>query len=79
MLRQVIHCAGLVLANTRPHQLHWGDMEMGTAISCTKWWLAVTWAVALLYLSTICMLLKMFPEATPYQTLDPTLASETAI
>ena len=32
---KVIHCAGCVLANTRPHQ-HWGDWEMGTAISCTK-------------------------------------------
>ena len=25
-----------MLANTRPHQLHWGDREMGTAISCTE-------------------------------------------
>ena len=25
-----------ILANTRPHQLGWGDWEMGTAISCTK-------------------------------------------
>ena len=25
-----------VSANTRPHQLHRGDEEMGTAISCTK-------------------------------------------
>ena len=24
------------LANTSPHQLCWGDWEMGTAISCTK-------------------------------------------
>ena len=24
------------MANTRPHQLHWGDQEMGTAISCTE-------------------------------------------
>ena len=24
------------LANTRPHQLHWGDWEMGTTISCTE-------------------------------------------
>ena len=37
MLRKVTHCAGRVSANTRPHQLRWGDWEMGTAISCTKW------------------------------------------
>ena len=36
MLRKVTHCAGPVSANTRPHQLRWGDREMGTAISCTK-------------------------------------------
>ena len=30
------HSAGRVSANTRPHQLHWGDREMGTTISCTK-------------------------------------------
>ena len=28
---QVTHCAGRVSANTRPHQLRWGDREMGTA------------------------------------------------
>ena len=36
MLRKVTHCAGRVSANTRPHQLRWGDRETGTAISCTK-------------------------------------------
>ena len=36
MLCKVTHCAGRVSANTRPHQLHWGDREMGTAISCTE-------------------------------------------
>ena len=30
MLRKVTHCTGCVLANTRPHQLCWGDREMGT-------------------------------------------------
>ena len=34
MLCKVTHCAGRVSANTRPHQLHWGDREMGTATSC---------------------------------------------
>ena len=29
-------CAGCVSTNTRPHQLHCGDQEMGTAISCMK-------------------------------------------
>ena len=29
-------CAGLGSANTRPHQLCWGDQEVGTAISPTK-------------------------------------------
>ena len=33
MLRKVIHCAECVSANTKPH---WGDREMGTAISCTN-------------------------------------------
>ena len=37
MLRKVTHCAGRISANTRPHQLRWGDWEMGTAISCTKY------------------------------------------
>ena len=32
MLCKVTHCAGRVLANTRPHQLRWDDREMGTAI-----------------------------------------------
>ena len=30
MLCKVIH------RNSRPHQLRWGDWEMGTAISCTE-------------------------------------------
>ena len=33
---QIMHYAGHVLDNTRPHQLCWGDREMGTAISCTE-------------------------------------------
>ena len=37
MLRKVTHCAGCVLVNTRPHQLRWGDWEMGTAISCIRY------------------------------------------
>ena len=37
MLRKVTHCTGRVSANTRPHQLCWGDREMGTGISCTKY------------------------------------------
>ena len=36
MLCKVTHCAGRVSANTRPHQLHWGDQEMGTATSCIE-------------------------------------------
>ena len=36
MLCKVTHCTGRISANTRPHQQHWGDREMGTAISCTK-------------------------------------------
>ena len=36
MLCKVTHCTGHVLANTRPHQLRWGDQEMGTATSCTE-------------------------------------------
>ena len=36
MLRKVTHCAVRVSATTRPHQLCWGDQEMGTAISCTE-------------------------------------------
>ena len=37
MVYKVTHCTGHVFANTRPHQLCWGDQEMGTAISCTKY------------------------------------------
>ena len=29
-------CTGCVSANTRPHQLNWGDREVGTAILCTN-------------------------------------------
>ena len=36
MLCKVTHCAGHVSANTKPHQLRWGDQEMGTAISYTE-------------------------------------------
>ena len=36
MLYKVTHCAGYISVNTRPHQLHWGDQEMGTAISCIE-------------------------------------------
>ena len=36
MLCKVTHCAGHISANTRPHQLCWGDREMGTTISCIK-------------------------------------------
>ena len=31
MLRKVTHCAGHVLANTRPHQLCWDDWEIDSA------------------------------------------------
>ena len=34
MLHKVTHCTGRVLADTRPYQLHWGDGETETAISC---------------------------------------------
>ena len=34
VLCKVAQCAGCVLAISRPHQLHWCDWEMGTAISC---------------------------------------------
>ena len=36
MLCKVIHRTGRVSANTRPRQLHWGNREMGTAISCIE-------------------------------------------
>ena len=36
MLCKLTHCAGRTLANTRPHQLCWGNWEMGTAISFTE-------------------------------------------
>ena len=36
MLYKGTHCAGCILANTVPHQLCWGDWEMGNAISCRK-------------------------------------------
>ena len=35
-LDKVTHCAGPILVNTRPHQLHWGEQEMGTVVSCTE-------------------------------------------
>ena len=31
-ITQITHCAEHVSANTTPHQLHWGDREMGTTI-----------------------------------------------
>ena len=36
MLCKVTHCAGRVSANTRPHQLRWGDREMGTYVYDSK-------------------------------------------
>jgi len=37
ILCKVTHCTGHVSANTRPHQLRWGDWEIGTAIiSCVE-------------------------------------------
>ena len=35
MLCKVTHCVGCVSDNTMSHQLHWGDWETGTAITCT--------------------------------------------
>ena len=35
------------MANTRPHQLLWGDQEMGTAISCTK----CSWMASLIHIT----------------------------
>ena len=32
ILYKVTYCAGCISANTRPHQLHWGDLEVGTAL-----------------------------------------------
>ena len=37
MLCKVTYCAGCVSANTKPHQLCWGDQEMGTATSCAEY------------------------------------------
>ena len=34
MLYQVTHCAEHISAITRPHQLRWGDREMGPGILC---------------------------------------------
>ena len=36
MLCKDTHCTEWIVDNTRPHQLHWDDWEMGTATSCTK-------------------------------------------
>ena len=36
MLCKDTNCAEHVSVNTRPRQLHRGDQDMGTAISCTK-------------------------------------------
>ena len=30
----VMQSVGYVSTNTRPHQLRWGDLDMGTAVSC---------------------------------------------
>ena len=36
MLYKITHCAGRVLANTTPQQLHWGGLAMGTVVPCTE-------------------------------------------
>ena len=36
LLFKVAHCAGCISDNTRPQQLHWGDQDMETAISCIE-------------------------------------------
>ena len=37
MLYNVTHYAGHILANTRPHQLRWGDWEMGQVQNAIRW------------------------------------------
>ena len=34
---KVTHCAGCLSANARPHWPRWGDQEMGSVFSCTKY------------------------------------------
>ena len=35
-VKLITHCTGCILSNAWPHQLHWGERVMGTAISCTE-------------------------------------------
>ena len=37
MLRKVTHCAGRILAHTRPHQLHWGVCCMENRTTFSAW------------------------------------------
>ena len=37
MLRKVTHCAGRILAHTRPHQLHWGVCCMENRATFSAW------------------------------------------
>ena len=36
MICIVTHCIGCISTNTRPHQLHWDDWEMGSAVLCMQ-------------------------------------------
>ena len=38
-LSKVTHCARHIPSNTRPHQWHWGDQEMGTTVCHAVRWL----------------------------------------
>ena len=51
MLCKVTHCAGRISANTRPHQLRWGDWEMGLlchAQNAVRWLALFMWLVEVL-------------------------------
>ena len=47
MLCKVSHCAGRVLANTRPHQLCWGDQMDMVVVVCISQSLAFTIQIAM--------------------------------
>ena len=36
-------CRRHILANTRPHQLHWGDWEMGQVQNAVRWLALFKW------------------------------------
>ena len=85
---QVTLCAGHISANSRPHQLFWGDREMVTGISCKRGSHKCTLepselnsnskTISILYCNSISVCAKLFlTRPAPCKWWSPVPASQT--